>query len=188
MTGETIHILGGGPSLAGLDKARLGADVVIAVNNAGLDVMPEAHVLLVMDRRWFDWNRDRLHLNRSPVCFVRQNQFPKVWELKATACAFDHDKHADLSHTRGMLAGACGGAAAINLAFLMGATRIVLHGFDMRPGNYHADHRVETPDHLYRDVFIPSLERMAAALPPRVEVVNATPGSALTCFPMLEPA
>ena len=57
----------------------------------------------------------------------------------------------------------------------------------MRPtGNYHTDHQVPTDAHLYDSEFIPSIERMAARLAGKVEVVNATPGTALRCFPVQE--
>lgn len=177
--GECVHIIGGGPSIADLNTKDLKGRI-IAVNNSGLDKCPTADVLFVMDRRWFDWNAGRLYLNRSRWRVVRQMpRGPLPWPVEEVK----HDKGAALSESWGTLAGASGGAMAINLAWLMGAARIVLHGFEMKPGHYHADHKVGTPEHLYRDVFIPSFERMAEALRGRCEVVNATPGSALTCFP-----
>ena len=185
--GETIHILGGGASLRHMDISILDLDPVIAVNNAGLDFFPDADILLVMDRRWFEWNRERLHLNRSRFRFGRAEQVPS-WSLPWPLVAVEHDKHGVLNQHQSIraLAGATGGEMAINLAYLLGASRIILHGFDMRPGHYHRDHRIDTPAQSYDDTFIPSIERMARRLAGEVEVFNATPGSALTCFPMLE--
>jgi hypothetical protein len=80
------------------------------------------------------------------------------------------------------------GFQAINLALLFGAARIVLVGFDMRAvdGKRHffGDH----PPALHKSGgdyrrFIPDFERAAVTLPAGVEILNATPGSALTCFP-----
>ncbi|WP_300396406.1 hypothetical protein [Henriciella sp.] len=184
--GKTISILGGGPSINDLDIRTLGSDPVIAVNNAGLDVFPDADVLFVMDRRWFDWNRERLHLNRSKYRVIRQFQEPRGWELAWPVIELQHDKFGTLSEDPKKLAGACGGAMALNLAYLMGAARIILHGFDMRPGNYHDDHRVKTPVNKYEADFIPSIEAMAVRLEGKVEVFNATPNSALRCFPLIE--
>lgn len=184
--GKQISILGGGPSINDLDIRSLGSDPVIAVNNAGLDVFPDADVLFVMDRRWFDWNRDRLHLNRSKYRVIRQFQEPRGWALPWPVTELQHDKFGTLSEDPKKLAGQCGGAMAINLAYLMGASRIVLHGFDMRPGNYHDDHRVKTPVNKYEADFIPSIEAMAVRLEGKCGVFNATPNSALRCFPALE--
>jgi hypothetical protein len=86
------------------------------------------------------------------------------------------------------VAGPDSGSNAINLAFLFGARRIVLFGFEMRPGNWHDRHRRVTPPQRYAEKFIPALEAMAVALKREdVEVINATPGSALTCFPIVAP-
>lgn len=185
--GETIHILGGGASLRNMDISILDLDPVIAVNNAGLDFFPDADILLVMDKRWFDWNRERLHLNRSRFRFGRAGQVPS-WCLPWPLVAVEHDKGGILADDPAIraLAGATGGEMAINLAYLLGASRIILHGFDMRPGHYHQDHQIQTPAQSYDDTFIPSIERMAKRLAGEVGVFNATPDSALTCFPMLE--
>lgn len=183
---ETVHILGGGPSIADLDITRLEHDPVIAVNNAGLDVFPDADILLVMDERWLRWNHDRLHLNHSGVRVIRQFQVPRRLKMPWPYIEIGHDKFGEFSWSLDRLAGPCGGAMAINLAALTGASRIILHGFEMHPGHYHNDHQVETNAHLYRDAFIPAIERMAAHLTGRVEVINATPNSALTCFPTEE--
>lgn len=81
------------------------------------------------------------------------------------------------------------GFMAINLAWQCGASRIVLLGFDMRDvdrrSHWHGDH--PKPLNLCRNfpLWIAALNALAADL--RVEgtdVVNCTPGSALTCFPM----
>ena len=77
------------------------------------------------------------------------------------------------------------------MAVLLGAKQIVLLGYDMKfgPGgekHWHEDHTKSS------NPAIGQIERWLAAfetLPPDlekagVEVVNCTPGSALTCFPM----
>lgn len=62
--GQTAFILGGGPSLKGFDVERLrGRGKVIGVNNAGIDLAPWCNVLFWADKRWLDWNCDRLHLH-----------------------------------------------------------------------------------------------------------------------------
>ncbi len=177
-SGRCVHVLGGGPSVAGFDVSLVSGDIVIACNNAGLDIMPEADCILVMDARWLQWNADRLGENRSPLKVYTQKpprfEPPQGWTFIARN---DTDP---LSHSLESLSGACSGAKAINLAYLLGASEIILHGFEMKPvGNYHDDHKVETHAHLFESKFIPSILDMVSAIDGRCRVVNATPDSAL---------
>jgi len=74
------------------------------------------------------------------------------------------------------------GFQAVNLAMNFGASRIVLVGFDYRfvggKSHFFGDHqglRQATDDH-YRDL-------ARAFGPAPVPIVNATPGSSITCYP-----
>lgn len=90
-----------------------------------------------------------------------------------------------------LVTGMNGGFQALNLAVLAGAARIVLLGYDMKLGeggrtNWHKQHRRGTPRghyDLFRRAFRPLpkiLDRLG------VTVLNATPGSALDVFPMVD--
>lgn len=180
----TFHIIGGGPSIADLDVKSL-TGKIIACNNAGLDIAPDADALIVMDGRWIEWNKDRLHENCSKTRICTQK--PTDVDLSEHGFQlYEREKYAPVSQVWARLAGKCSGAMAINLAYLFGATEIILHGFEMRAvGNYHDDHRnlkgeqVVTPANLYEEEFIPSILNMVAAIAPCCRVVNATPDSAL---------
>lgn len=82
--------------------------------------------------------------------------------------------------------GSNSGFQAVNLAVLKGATKIVLVGFDMREveGKRHffGDHPAGLRNHGEYRNFIRAFEQ---ATPP-VPIINATPGSALKCFPMMD--
>lgn len=79
------------------------------------------------------------------------------------------------------------GFQAVNLAILKGATKIVLVGFDMREvdGQRHffGNHPAGLRSHGNYGNFIGAFRN---ACPPPVPIINATPGSALDCFPMVE--
>ena len=179
--GEACVILGGGPSLRQeLVPGLQGRARVIALNNAYL-LAPWADVLFAPDRRWWEWNASEVHQYRGPVMLTRQ---------RAT-----HDgvhrirwNRADaLSRDPGSLAGWCAGGGAINMAYLFGARVVILMGFDMRPGNWHALHRAPHVDGQHRDRFIPAIERMAPELEAEgVTVINTNPDSALRCFPFAD--
>lgn len=87
--------------------------------------------------------------------------------------------------------GSNSGFQAINLALLFGCTWIVLVGFDMRyvgsKSHFFGDHPAELmqiKDEQYRN-FIPRFTIAARKLPSDITIINATPESAMTCFPMM---
>lgn len=83
------------------------------------------------------------------------------------------------------------GFQALNLALLKGCKRIVLVGFDMRHvegrAHFFGDHPKgfgQCSDHQMQS-FAKYFAMAAKDLPADVSIVNATLGSALTCFPMM---
>ena len=80
------------------------------------------------------------------------------------------------------------GFQAVNLAILLGATHIVLVGFDMRhvagKSHFFGDH---PRDLFQRDEYESFAKKFDKAPPPDgVTIINATPGSALRCYPMMD--
>ncbi len=181
--GQAVFIVGGGPSIKGFDFDRLRGHNVIAVNNSGLDLVPWAHVLFWADKRWLEWNNTRLeeHYGKYKVSrktpHIKTAHDIKVMQFKAKCFSKQPDA----------VGGWCGGSSAINLAYLMGAKTIILMGFDMRPGNYHDDHKLPHLEGQHRDKFIPTLEAMAPTLDKLgVTVINTNHRSALRCFPFAD--
>jgi hypothetical protein len=84
--------------------------------------------------------------------------------------------------------GCTSGFQAINLAILFGAKRIVLVGFNMqavgRRSHFFGDH---PPSLRHGDLrtFLPWFDTAAQRLPPDIEIINATPDSALRSFKMM---
>jgi len=180
--GETCFILGGGASLTPAAVERIaGHGRVIAVNNA-YQIAPPADCLYFADRQWLAWHHEAVARHAAPLKVTRAE--PGFAHGVESLKVVEHHATAALSDDRTRLAGLDSGANAINLAVFLGATRIVLLGFDMRPGHWHADHPHATPDHVYATHYLPHYARLAVALTAfGIDVVNATPGSALTHFP-----
>ena len=97
--------------------------------------------------------------------------------------------HEGLSEApNGLQTGSNGGYQAVNIATLAGAARVLLVGYDMRftggRSHWHAGHPVKVAEDRYLQyarsykTMLPQLARLG------VEVVNCTPGSAVTCFRM----
>jgi len=81
--------------------------------------------------------------------------------------------------------GSNSGFQAVNLAILFGGARIVMVGFDMRGTHFFGSHPKPLRDPRSFPTFIRAFDEAARRLPPGVEIINATPGSALGCFPMV---
>lgn len=88
--------------------------------------------------------------------------------------------------------GRSSGQTGIGLAIALGATRIVLHGFDMRIVGGREHHHGEYENNqrnpgVYESHFLPAFAGWnETALRAGVTILNATPGSALKEFPMLD--
>ncbi len=185
--GETCFIIGGGPSLPVDLVPYLGSQGrVIAVNNA-YKLAPLADITYSADYDWFLWHRRNLHSYIGPLLLMRAD-LPPLTGCKRVVRRIMHIGGPRLSRDPARIAGWCSGSNALNIAYLAGAERIILLGFDMRPGHWHDEHKKETPPHRYQDRYIPHFEAMADELKNEpVTVLNASPGSAMTCFPIVDP-
>lgn len=91
----------------------------------------------------------------------------------------------------GLRTGKNSGYQAVNLAVHLGASRIVLLGFDMQAArtgdHFFGQHRYPGAVNTRAETFRDFREAFETAVEPLqrlgVEVVNASPGSALTAFP-----
>lgn len=186
--GGPAFILGGGASLTGFDASILrGKGRIIAIKEAGLTMAPGADVLYWADKWWlegrpgFEGNlsRLRLHKGKYKVCRFEPKD-SGGHDIKV----LPQDKKVALSTDPTKLAGLDAGAACINLAYLFGASSIVLLGFDMQGGNWDGRPRKAETNDRYRKRFMPMIEKMAGPLRAAgVDILNATPDSALDCFP-----
>lgn len=190
--GETAFILGGGASLAGFDAEILrGRGRVIAIKDAGLVMAPWADVLYWADDWWlagndkFPGRLPRLGEHSGPLKVCRHP--PKDaggWDIKV----LPQLRRGWLSRDAGQLAGKDSGANCINFAWLAGAARIGLLGFDMGGGNWDGRARKAESNNRYAGWFVPGLRRMAAEIGASAEVAILSPrpdspGSALDCWP-----
>lgn len=80
--------------------------------------------------------------------------------------------------------GSSSGVLGIEVAKMLGATEIELHGFDNRGGHFHAPHEapLRNPSPERFRVFDDQFRQWARANR-TIRVVNRTPNSALTAFP-----
>jgi len=179
---STVVCIGTGPSLtpAQVDVCR-GKAHVIVVNNAW-ELAPWADVLYAADAKW--WRRfdgvpafPGLKYSVMPTRANSAHQeYPSIQILRNTG---GYGLELDPS---GLRTGANSGYQAINLAVHLGASRIVLLGYDMHGDHYFGSHpdKAKPAFSMCLTAFPTLVEPLQAA---GVSIVNCTPGSALTCFP-----
>lgn len=178
--GQTAAIFASGPSMSPAVAEQARGLRTIAINNQAIDCAPWADVIYGSDQKWW---RHYLPVVRGlpgrKLCLEIGQQIKGVEYLLPSSHVFD-DRPGYLS------TGANSGYAAICLAVKLGATRVLLYGYDMGPRNGRV-RRHDYPANLnsrprFAD-WIPRFRRLAPEIKRRgVDVVNCTPGSALTCF------
>lgn len=200
---QTVYVIGGGPSLQGMDLSIIHGKPVIGVNNA-FELGPWVDVTFFGDKTW--WLNNYKSLLRHPSLIVTCNAWGYYSQLLRVKRMKKNNRTGLWTRNRG---GLCwnknSGAAAVNLALHFGAAKIVLVAFDMKVDaengshNWHDSHekwKGKTPSvDIYAKRFIPAFTRVKADLDKlnnsgnghrRVEILNATPGSELKDFPMME--
>lgn len=190
--GDTVFILGGGPSLRNFDFERLRGRQVIATNEAFLEC-PWARALCFVDINWWNKRGEEVKRRFRGMLISRGPHRPRLQKDGVLCCAMKTGLR--WSTDPRMLAGSNSGLVALNAACLMGAGRAVLLGFDMRAvdgrANYHGRHRMllnqQHRGNSYTRTFLGEFEKAAQEIRGSgFEVVNATPGSAMKWFPMVE--
>lgn len=186
--GETAFILGGGPSLRGFDFGRLWNRRCIAVNATGHDAR-WADCLFFTDHSFFVDNR---------ALIEGWGGFVVTASRAAKAAAPDHMARVDVRRNRigfvddgTVRGGRSSGQTATALAVAFGCARVVLLGFDMKASPDGATHHHDRYQRRTEDALLAQFradwqgwdeqaKRVGCA------IVNATPGSALTEFPMVD--
>jgi hypothetical protein len=186
---EVVYVLGGGPSLRNYDPEELRGQRIIVTNEA-FALHPEADALVFVDVGWWQRRKGAVLDVWEGGLLIGRGNYRKLFE--AGGCKNVAYRSGVVWSTEPeVLGGKNSGLAAINAAWLMGAKRAVLLGFDMKPvegrNNYHSIHPVSgKPNytHRYVQIFIPEIAK-ASEMVEKVGfvVINATEGSALTCFP-----
>ena len=184
---HTAVVVASGPSLADEQITLIEHSVVftIAVNNSYAKLQ-HPDVVYACDYLWWKLNHmkakqniPRRQLWTQDRAAAEQFQLSHIqWEGK------------DGLGKRGLRVNGNSGAGAINLAYHFGARRILLIGMDMKPGangekHWHPDHPKPMVQGQQFEEWRLKMGVLAKDLAAEgVTVINCTPRSALTCFPM----
>jgi hypothetical protein len=189
---QTCVVAAPGPSLTQEVADRCKGIRTIAVTDA-YKLMPWADVLYSCDSGWWQVHEGAAGFNGQRWSTHDDGGNDKTWVAAEYRVRVVAGKKAD---------GFSGDPAvihygdnscyqAVNLAIHFGAARIILVGANMQSvnGKTHCAGVDRTNGRLractdYRR-FVPHFEKAAETLPPWIEIINATPNSALRCFPMM---
>lgn len=207
---NTAFIIGGGPSLAiqaGLSlnqkdprqvfpairdyllKLRLDKHRVIGVNDAFRLGDNIVDVAWFTDCGWFDKNRVKFARfgGLKAHCCNRHAERPGVHRIvrQDTSGISTNPKKINWNKNSG--------SSAINLAYLLGARRVILIAFDMQFGqskthNWHAEHKKKRPKNWnpFPRFLDPFAELAKDAKVLGLEIINANPDSAIEVFPKMK--
>lgn len=181
--GGTILCVASGPSLkqADIDYSRGRIDAAIAINTS-YQRIPWAHALYAADAHWWGW-----HKGAKDFAGERYSVSPEAAKWGVSILRNAGSEGLELSPD-GLKTGRNSGYQAINLAVHLGATRIVLLGYDMQRGPGHESHwHGDHPQHQESPfgIFIEKFKTLVAPLAELgVEVINCSPRTALKVFPV----
>lgn len=192
--GATVAIIAGGWSLTKSQVATARAwrhaggepRIVMGVNDA-YRLAPWIDALYAADPQW--WT---MHIRAVRDCYIPQmmsqdESAAEQWGLRYTPGV---DKHGLSFDPNVIHYGGNSGFQALNIAVLSGARRVVLLGYNMsapddKPVHWFGDHPAGLSTNRSYPNYVKNFDRAAKQLLARkIEVVNATPNSALQCFPV----
>lgn len=166
-----------------------GTHAVLAVSDAWR-LMPWADALYSCDRVWWDFNTTDFKGDKWSSHHLPDNDKQVAARRHGLDLVRGRAGQGFSTEPTHIHYGSNSGFQAVNLALLLGARRIVLVGFDMRlvdgRSHFFGDHPAGLRKTANYQNFIRAFEVAAASLPAGVEILNATRGSALTCFPSVD--
>ena len=175
---ETTYIVGGGPSLKNFDWALLKNKNCIAVNLAFRKI-PNAKAIYFSDVRFWLWYSSELLAHGSTLYTgAKSIPHPSVIKYRFSGLKGLDTRPNKLKH------GKSSGYAAINLAYHLGAKKIILLGFDLNDCTHWHEEEYKIRS---KEKSIPiMLENFPFLVEPLkregVEIINANPSSAIECF------
>ena len=190
--GRDVFIIGGGTSLRSFDWNLLVPEYVIGCNDAytlGVDVCNICHW---GDNKWFKQHAKALEQSKCLVTTscpqFQKSTLPWLWLMSRENRGL---------HKSSLGWNASTGASAVNLALILGASRVLLLGFDMRldrdgtvnkfnQANWH-ENTLDKPITTVYEKFIVGFERVARDLHkfPGAEIINVNNDSDLFVFPKI---
>jgi hypothetical protein len=177
-----------GPSLTKEDVDYCRDKAKVYVVNNGYQIAPWADVLYACDGRWWDaYHED-----------VKKTFKGELWSIDTAAiCKYNLNSLGVVNNEAwskspdAIVTGGNSGFQVMNFAYIQGAKKIILLGYDMKPRadgilHWHGNH---IPDltHTCTSEYPQWVKKFKAAAPLiDIPVINCTRDTALDCFPKLQ--
>ncbi len=175
---ETVYILGGGPSLLLSPLHLIENKRVLGVNDA-FKLGAWVDACYFGDCKWWDWNKDEFKrysgLRMTSCQRLYHIPFVKTWKRGKPQGVEEDSGYISWNGNSGL--------SAINVAYHLGAKKIVLLGFDMtyelvngdKKCNWHTNHKSNSTPNIYKNVYIPCIPAIVEDLKRlEVDIVNAS--------------
>jgi len=184
--GQDVFIIGGGNSLEQFDWKLLKNENTIGCNDAFRHGIEICKICVFGDVKWFQSFESELARYKGVVFTscqqLQRTNLPWLWFMSRRAFGLYENALGWNGNT---------GAAAVNLALLLGAKRIFLLGFDMHLSkdnkpNWHQN-RLNKPNKNIYSKFLKGFGKLVTDLKkfPDVEIINVTDDSSLNLFPKI---
>lgn len=197
--GDTVAIFGGGPSLslAQVLQCKEAGVRLVTINNS-YTLAPFADMHYFCDGRWFKQHEEVMLKTCEGEIVTLDENIGRQYADRVRCVqniGFDRDKpeQTDIPPAPHQIRhGHNGGYQVLQIVAKRGVKRIILLGYDMRAiGNvshWHGNHGFRIADlNVYANLMIPAIRTIAPHLEARgIQVINATPGSALDCFEKMD--
>lgn len=164
---------------------------VLAVNDA-FKRLPFADILYAADGCWWharggamDFQGERWSSIGRPAPRYRHNDKTKEQRAYGMRLVFGEDKPGFSTDPEVIHYGNNSGFQGVNLALLHGARHLILVGFDMQGSHFFGAHQQPLRNTGSYVNFIRAFNEAAKRLPSGICIHNATPVSALRCFPRM---
>lgn len=185
--GQACCIIGAGPSLTKEQVEKVNHLKRIVINTS-YKLAPDADALYGCDGKWWRVHKGAPEFQGIKISQDALDGYPDVKRVILEKAA-DGQHVNDIILKPGIIgSGGNSGFQALNLAIQFGAKKIILLGYDMHGDDGVHWHGLHPPDlhNPFRSTFemwVKKFENVAGFIKNLdVEVINATPGSALKCF------
>lgn len=178
--GKTVAVLASGPSMSKrvVDDVFASGVPTIVINNTFM-LAPWADMLYAADAAWWV---------AHPAAAAFQGLRVTVQDVRGALKLRCSGPAGFDPHPGAVRSGGHSGHQAVHIAMHAGARRILLCGFDMRGTHWHGPHE-EPLRNTVGGTYGRWIEQFAelgnSAISLGIEIINCTPGSALTCFPAM---
>lgn len=176
-----------GPSLTPEVADSCRGERVVAVNDA-YRLLPWADVLYGCDASWWEQRKPEFAGERWTSHSLSPKNDKTMVADRLGLRVIEGRGNVGFSRDPGHINYASNsGFQAVNLALLWGADPVILVGFDMRGTHFFGVHKPPLRQSAQFGTWIGNFNKAAEMLwHPRPTILNATPGSAMKCFPMVD--